>query len=266
MTAWKDILRQCTPYGLIQRRRRQARLRRLGLFPGKLNPVDCEEAVSTCRFDLWPESIRNNSDWTLVDVGANEGDFIRAVHKLASPAAVIAFEPLPTLAPILASLLEKIPNGWLKGVAVGAAPGELRLKCTANARLSSFLEPRHGIEQSYEPGDYKVSDSINVPVVRLDDEIPSNTRIGLLKIDVQGYELEALRGARQTLSHTEALLLEINYVSHYEGAASFEEVQQFLHAAGFRLYGVSAPYVDNERPLWADAMYVPANTGIKQPC
>jgi len=63
-------------------------------------------------------------------------------------------------------------------------------------------------------------------------------------------------GATRTLGQTEALLIEVNYTQHYNRAVAFDELHAFLNMAGFHLYGISAPYGNAERPLWADAMYV----------
>jgi FkbM family methyltransferase len=250
------MLRQCIPHGLIERRRRLFRLQRIGLSPGASEVRRYEAAVNGCRFELWPAFLRTAQDWTLVDVGANEGDFIRAATQLAKPAAVIAFEPLPACQPMLTSLLASCSNGQLIRAAVGAAPGEVELNCTGNTKMSSVLPPQPGIEDSYPNGDYAVLQKLKVPVVRLDDVVATDTRVGLLKIDVQGYEMEVLRGAARTLRQTEALLIEVNYTPHYEGAVSFNNIHAFLTIAGFHLHGISAPYGDENRPLWADAMYV----------
>ena len=94
---------------------------------------------------------------------------------------------------------------------------------------------------------------LKVSVVRLDDTLARDMRIGLLKIDVQGYEMEVLRGAPRTLQQVKALLVEVNYAPHYEGAVSFDDVHTFLHSADFQLHGISAPYCD-ESVHYGDAI------------
>jgi FkbM family methyltransferase len=256
MDSLKSILRQCVPHGLIERHRRLFRLQRLGLRPAASESQKYETAANACRFDLWPQFLREARDWTLVDVGANEGDFIRGATLLAKPVAVIAFEPLPACQEILAPLLADVSGGQLVRAAVGSAPGEVELNCTGNTKMSSVLQPQPGIEGSYPAGDYAVVQKLKVPVVRLDDVLAPGSRIGLMKIDVQGYEMEVLRGATRALQQTQALLVEVNYAPHYEGAVGFDDVHSFLRDEGFQLHGISAPYGDESRPLWADAMYV----------
>ncbi len=252
----KSVLVGCAPHGFVETRRLLLRLRGLGLVPSAAQSHDCEAAVDASRFDLWPLFLRHSSDWILIDVGANDGDFIRAATQLSKPAAVVAFEPLPTCQKILAPLLASIPGGQLVRAAAGARAGEVELNCTCNTKMSSVLTPQEGIEASYARGDYTVVEKMWAPMVRLDDVIEPNARVGLLKIDVQGYEIEVLHGATRTLGQTEALLIEVNYTQHYNRAVAFDELHAFLNMAGFHLYGISAPYGNAERPLWADAMYV----------
>jgi hypothetical protein len=59
----------------------------------------------------------------------------------------------------------------------------------------------------------------------------------LLKLDVQGFELEALRGAERVLASVDTVLTECSFVPFYSGQALFDEVRDFLHERGFRLVG-----------------------------
>jgi FkbM family methyltransferase len=248
-----DTLRWLTPLGLIERHRRRFRMGRLGL-PGTRGMAD---AVESCRFDLWPLELRQPAEpWTLVDVGANEGEFSGAVSRLVRLAGVHAFEPQPACQPILKRSLNEIRNSHLHPVAVGDVNGEIELLCTSNSKLASVLEPSRDIAVGYGHGDFDIQRRMKVPLVRLDDAIPKGTKIGLLKIDVQGYELPVLEGARETLRSTHALLMEVNYVPHYEKGAAFDTLHEAVRRHGFRTFGVSAPYVGPDGPLWADALFV----------
>lgn len=80
-------------------------------------------------------------------------------------------------------------------------------------------------------------------------------QIGLLKVDVQGYEQSVLRGATEVLRRTRAVLLEINYIDHYENATRFDDVYQLLRDADFELAAVSEPEL-RRSPLCADALFV----------
>lgn len=212
--------------------------------------------VERCRFDLWPEFLRRKIErWSLVDVGANEGGFIDSVCALSPPASIFAFEPLPELRQALEQTVAHHGRGRVFAVAVGDRSGSVGLNRTQNRKLSSVLEPRNAMDEHY--GDaMDVIGRIEVPVTTLDAEIPANAVVGLLKIDVQGFEPRVLDGARRTLSRTAVVMLEINYAEHYTASGHFEDVHDRLTGAGFKLRGVSCPQMSRGVPLWADAVYV----------
>jgi hypothetical protein len=82
---------------------------------------------------------------------------------------------------------------------------------------------------------------IPVPVVRLDDwaEAHGLPEPDLLKLDLQGYELQALRGAPRCLQHARAALLELSFQEFYAGQPTPGRVITHLEQAGFRLAAIS---------------------------
>jgi len=81
---------------------------------------------------------------------------------------------------------------------------------------------------------------ISVPVTRLDDVLaePAPARPCLLKIDVQGYELEVLRGGTRVLQGVDEVFVECSFVELYTGQALAGELIAHLWSEGFRLAGV----------------------------
>jgi FkbM family methyltransferase len=233
--------------------RRRFRLGRLDLPSNTSTAHD----VETARFELWPNWLRKAANpLVLVDVGANLGEFTAAAARISRVDTVHAFEPQRVCHSRLREVLKGLANGYLHPVAVGRESGEVEFYCTGNARMASVLAPLPAMAGNYEPGDMSVEERGKVPIVRLDDVIPANTTVDLLKIDVQGYELAVLEGAVRTLERTRTLLLEVNYVAHYEGAPCIDQVVEAVRMHGFRTFGMSAPYSGTEGPLWADAMFV----------
>jgi FkbM family methyltransferase len=251
----KDLLRSICPYGIVSAHKRRFVLHSLGLPDG----ADIAAAVSGCRFDLWPPFLRENpSGWTLVDVGANEGDFIAAVLRISSPHRVFAFEPQPSCQASLHRILAGHANAHVVQAAVGSEKGEVEFNCTLDSKLSSVLQPEADVAPHYGNGKFGIVQTLKVPSLRLDDAIAGEFPVDLLKIDVQGFELEVFKGAEQVLRRTRAVLLEVNYVEHYKNGARFDDVYSILRSKGFHLYGISAPQggVAGGPPLWADAMFV----------
>ncbi len=254
----KEILRSLLPYGLVASRHRKFRLSRLGLP----NSREIETAVETCRYDLWPEFLRNAKEpWTLVDVGANVGDFVAAAAKLRPFQSVYAMEPQPSCQAELAATLQHLPNAKQIPAAVGRTEGSLELHVTANSRMTSGLRPEKGIHSAYSNGDFSIAETLTVPTITLDSAIPHEVTVGLLKLDVQGFEIEVLAGAVSTLQRTRSILIEVNYIRHYENGAVFDDIYEELRQSGFRLYGISEPFGStSNQPLWADAVFVNQNS------
>jgi FkbM family methyltransferase len=129
------------------------------------------------------------------DVGANEGDWIRAVLQRRPLAVVHAFEPQAALTARQPTFAGDVR---LHTVAVGAEAGTLALYDYATHAGSQHASLLPGVIETVHGAQTR---STNVPVITLDTYCAENAveRIDLLKIDVEGFELNVLRGARRLL-------------------------------------------------------------------
>jgi Methyltransferase FkbM domain len=95
----------------------------------------------------------------------------------------------------------------------------------------------------------------------LDEDLRNRAEISLLKIDVQGYEPQVLKGAQAILKRTKILMIEVTYSSYYHGDMQFADLHRLVTSiAPFRLWGISAPHcAPSGKPMWADAVYVQAS-------
>jgi len=188
---------------------------------------------------------------TVIDVGANKGQFATFARWRWPEARLVCFEPLPgpraTLRRVMGGRAEILE------CALGAAAGDGRMHLASRADSSSLLalggrqKAIFGMEESGE---------LEVPVRRLDVCLAGPlARPSLLKIDVQGYELEVLKGATGLLSWVDAVYVEVSYVELYEGQALHEEVERFLIDAGFRLDGRFNLHVHRGELVQADVLF-----------
>lgn len=131
-----------------------------------------------------------------VDVGAHYGSMLSAIVRLAPRGHHTAFEAMPEKA---AFLRRKFPEVAIRAMALSSEPG--RASFHVNTRRSGFSGfGRHG-----DAGDaYRV---IEVRCGTLDEEMPDEPRIDLLKVDVEGAEERVLRGGRRFLTRHAPLLL-----------------------------------------------------------
>lgn len=249
----RHLLHWLTPFGLVQHRRQRLACARLGLDIRRAGVL--LGAATLARYELWPQSLREASDFRLVDVGANRGQFALAVCELKPGATVCAIEPQTSCCEFLRTASRDLPGFIVEEAAVGASEQLADFNVLADDVSSSMLVPALGIQRHYEGDGMKVSKKIKVRMRPLDAIVPEGWHISLLKIDAQGYEGEVLAGASATLARTSCVLIEINYQNHYLGESDFTDLHLMLLQNGFELYGISEPFYSESRPLWADALY-----------
>jgi len=137
----------------------------------------------------------------VVDAGANIGVYSQFLSSCVGPTGVVhSFEPSPENFRRLQSATRKLANVRLSQAAVGECSGRSKLY------VSDQLNVDH---RTYETeGDSRPA--VQIDVIALDDYFKPGQRVDLIKMDIQGYELHALRGANRVLADNPSakLLLE----------------------------------------------------------
>lgn len=174
----------------------------------------------------------------LVDVGANVGQFSLAFRHYNPNARIYGFEPLAGPAQIYQRLFLRDPNVTLAQVALGAERGINDIFVSSRSDSSS-LRDIGDLQVKYFPGtqlsskkkiQVEVLDQLGLPLVR--------TERVLLKIDVQGFETEVLRGAFETLKFVAYIYCECSFVELYKQQSKADSIVALLGMQGFELVGV----------------------------
>lgn len=258
MKAVRKALKYLLPFGFVEISRNRRRLRELGRYVGFGDLWRSEwllHLAEVTGLGLFPAG-----HWTrlrfVVDIGANVGQWAGAALQLISPEKLIIVEPGPAA---FAQLQEKFgadARVELHNVAVGASDGTTTLRVTRDSTGASLLSPREEM-QELVGRNWTVESKVQCPMRTLDGILSSLPEISLLKIDVQGYEKEALAGATQTLTKTKFLLLELNYMPQYVGGSWFGEMHALLTSKyGFVLVDATKPLRLNGRASMSDGLYV----------
>lgn len=173
----------------------------------------------------------------VVDVGANRGQFSLICRRLRPAAVIVAFEPLAEPAKIYRRVFAGDARVELHACALGPRRGEIAINVSGSDDASSLL-PISKIQTDNFPGTGTVATRM-VSIGPLEDFLqPSQMGVcNLLKIDVQGYELEVLKSAEALLPLFDWVYAECSYVPLYEGQALAGEITDYLLARGFRLSG-----------------------------
>lgn len=176
---------------------------------------------------------------TVIDIGANEGVFSAGILAIAPQAHIVAVEPGPAPRQRLRARLGGYPNVEIVDVAVARESGIATFHLTAHDHGSSLRPPRPESQEVMGAG-VEVIEELEVRTLALDDLV-GEREVDVLKIDVQGAELDVLRGGRRTLERTRAVLIEMNFFSQYAGDATFDTLHTEMTRTGFELVNVSPP-------------------------
>lgn len=169
-----------------------------------------------------------------IDGGSYHGDWAREVWKFWPKVPILLVEPQPACRKLLESLALSAPGSIVAQCALGAHEGTVEF---------SLAETNSGIRRM----DDGAADSVQVAMSTLDTLCGEwiGMKPNFLKLDLQGYELNALKGATKCIAQMEVILLEVSIIRIGE-VPNFSEVDQFMISQGFRVYDVIPQYY---RPL-----------------
>lgn len=160
---------------------------------------------------------------TFIDCGANIGLWsLTASAAVESDGKVISFEPNPVTADKLKSNIElnQVKNIKLYNSAVGSLNGTVFFECNNDHNISSIVKEQ--------------KNSIEVPIVTI-DSILQDRKVHGIKIDVEGYEMEVILGAKQLLESSKPWLC-IEFNSETAGVSFLNDwnVHQYLSKFGYK--------------------------------
>lgn len=193
---------------------------------------------------------------SIIDVGAHSGQFAAFALARFPDAKLYCIEPLAQPQRKLARLLSHHPGTVILNAAAASSAGTRAFHVSRSNDSSSLLDVSERGTAAF-PGTEQAA-LIEVETVRLDAALAGAEllRPTLLKIDVQGAELEVLRGTQALLPSIDALFVECSFVELYAGQALIGDVAHYLVEAGFQLTGLSSLVRDAEgRCLQADFLF-----------
>lgn len=165
----------------------------------------------------------------IFDVGvATKTDYL---YENFPKAKMILVEPLKEYLPSLEKISEKY-NSKIVLAAAGASEGSITINIPLDiGGATVFNVPEMSIT-SFEPR--------NVPMTTLDKIWNEQNLSGktLIKLDVQGAELEVLKGSENVIKNTEILIIETNLFESFKGAPIFEDHIAYMASKGFMVYDI----------------------------
>jgi len=172
---------------------------------------------------------KQNEINTVIDFGANRGQFALRLRSAGYAGRIVSFEPNRLVHSELSKIASR-DSSWtvVEPIALGPASGTGTLLIPTDSSLASLLPSLHADAERSQP----------IEIRRLDDAVselrfPPEAKIAL-KIDVQGYEMGVLEGAPETLEKARAILIEVCLKPTYIGEVDYLDILNVLKEKGFR--------------------------------
>ena len=190
----------------------------------------------------WLLNRQETSPTTILDLGANVGQTNRRYREHFPDAMIHSFEPFPAAFAELSALTSRDPKTKVHQLAASDVRGVRTFYTSVGSQMNSLLKVTPGGETYMGGVAAAVTGSIEVNTTTIDAFCSEYgiEEIDILKMDIQGGELAALRGAARMLQSRAIRLIytEVLFAEMYQGAAPFDVLWRHLESAGYQLEGL----------------------------
>jgi FkbM family methyltransferase len=185
----------------------------------------------------------------IIDGGAHDGGTIVTLKQYIPNATIHAFEPLTNLG--LKKCIKHYDDIVINHVALGDYDGTSKFNVNCYDDTSSILNSLS------EEDVYKTKETIDVPVMKLDSYVETKNidKVDIIKLDVQGYELSVLKGAKETLDSTSIVFTEVWFKKHYNEQCSFFDIYDYLSSLDFEIFNIYSKQ-NNKKLTTCDVLFV----------
>lgn len=216
---WKSVIQSC--------------LRPLGV---QLHRIPKQEEINEIERikTLW---LRKRGIKTILDIGANTGQFAMQIHKMFPEAIIYSFEPIKECYEELLRNFAEVPKFSAFNLALGNQLGEVEIYKNEYSPSSSLL-PMAELHKTSFP--YTRNETLEkIKLMKLDDIISQLTIIQpmLIKMDVQGFEDKVIEGGINTFSQANIVITELSVEELYKEQKLFDDIYTMLKKLGFQYQG-----------------------------
>lgn len=185
-----------------------------------------------------------------IDVGAFEGEWTKMFKKVFPKARVLMLEGQRSKQIVLENLCRVDSSLYFYTSVLGAEAGR-QVDFNINSTVSSVLEEYQPYNFEKEPRTIETIDNIM-------KGLPDFHHLDFIKLDVQGYEMEVLKGAKNTISSVSFVLCEVSLIEINKGCPLIGAMITFMDDLGFRLYDICS-FIRRplDRALWqTDLLFI----------
>lgn len=195
----------------------------------------------------------------IIDGGAHLGGATEVFGALLPEATFHCFEPDPILVQKLENKFTDNPRVRVVQAALGDVAGQAKFNINVSRPCNSLLPSSvQSLQPDLKPL-FQLVEQVEVEVITIDEYCRANSieRMDVIKLDLQGYDYRALRGATATLEKAKVVLVEVWFKEIYSGCHGFPDILNLMIDQGFELHTLCGlHYGEVDELLWADAIFV----------
>ena len=243
-------------------------IRRLARITKMLLPKKIRELIYRFGWQIYKEEVFPSMEASLailkhwgyypsnvIDVGAYNGDWTRMFKEVFPASKILMIEAQANKTYILDDVCIDFQGDVFSEIALLGADHRKEVEFIQMKTGSSVFEENSSIKRNRK----------KIPQITLDSLIDQRYKkfhpIDFLKLDVQGYEIEVLKGAMNLLKHTEFVLMEASLIPINQGSPLIYEVMSFMENHGFRLLDFCSDSRRNDGALWqTDLLFIRSNS------
>jgi FkbM family methyltransferase len=191
--------------------------------------------------------LREYSIDTVIDVGANIGQYGSELRNIGFKGQIISFEPTSEAFSKLKKIALK-DNLWnVYNFSLGERDGNSTINISKNSVSSSILNDLPQLTVSAPEATFLTKETI---IIKKLDTLFNNLNLKgkniYLKIDTQGYEKMVLEGAKESLPYIKGLQIEMALIPSYDGSLTFDQMSEYLKSLNFKLTTIESGHYDKK--------------------
>jgi FkbM family methyltransferase len=203
------------------------------------------------------DTLRRYQFQSILDIGANEGQFATGIRSMYPHAAIHSFEPLRGPYERLTRAFTKDPLAQAHCIALGETCGMVEMYENGESSFSSLLPMNSSGRRDFPVAGIETPRPVQM--LTLDQWASSQILPDpiLIKLDVQGYEDRIIRGGVETMRRASAVLTEVTFKPIYERQVLFDDLYTLLRSLGFKLSAMVNNMYDTSKTIvvQADAVF-----------
>jgi FkbM family methyltransferase len=205
------------------------------------NYCDCTNTVDTL--------LKHHKPSVLYDIGAHNGDWSQIIlESIPNDIYIALFEPQKKHFRQLETLFKGKPGKHLFNTALGNSTGQGVIR---GGGASASLLDANELQHTIFPNSFNTVETEEISIFTLDELIQMHALQlpDVIKIDVQGFELDVFKGATHALASAKYVIAELSFIDLYQKQPKLSELLQFLEMHNFRIIDFGHQWKNKQKEI-----------------